>query len=284
MIKTALYSQRDSQWSGDKHGSSATTIGQTGCTICVLTAILVHAGYNETPRTVNRKLTENRGYADGNLLIWIAVPRIWPKLTFRGRITSYNDSLAKEWVAKGIIPLIRVNPEPIGGAPGGAHWIGALGDGKTFDPWAMPGSPDQVAPFGKWSPNGMALYDYKPTGDNEPTPTPPADGHKMDQEAYNLLVQTWKDAGITPTKSEKDKMVDLRGKIKEYAGTDWNGGYVADGRKKLNDLKKELGLSEDAEFGDMVQAIKDLQEGSTQPIPGPIPAEGRFEVTVKKLD
>lgn len=172
MIKLPkLFNQYDPKWAHDQHGSSSSTIGKTGCTITLLTAILFQAGYtNETPKTVDDKLTANRGYAYGNLILWTVVPKIWPRLKWIGRYYSYNNEKAKEWISRGMVPMIEVKADPIGGAPGGKHWVGFLGDGASFDPWG--GDIEQTK---IWTPTGMALYEYTPN-------TQPITGGNMEIE------------------------------------------------------------------------------------------------------
>lgn len=152
-----LFSQRDPIWVNDKHGTSSSTIGKTGCTISLLTAILVHAGYNETPKTVDDKLTANGGYSNGNLINWLVVPKLWPRLKWVYRHYSYNNDLAAEWIKKGMVPMIEVKADPIGGAPGGKHWVGFLGDQKSYDPWIGALRDNKI-----WTATGMALYEYVP--------------------------------------------------------------------------------------------------------------------------
>ena len=158
IILPKLFNQYDQKWVNDKHGSSSSTIGKTGCTTSLLTAILVHAGYDETPKTVDDKLTANRGYASGNLIVWTAVPRIWPLLKWVYRYYSYDNEKAREWISRGILPMIEVKATPIGGSPGGKHWVGFLGDGKSFDPWGGDIEETKI-----WEPTGMALFEYTPS-------------------------------------------------------------------------------------------------------------------------
>lgn len=153
-----LFNQYDPRWANDKHGTSSSTIGKTGCTISLLTAILVHAGYvNETPKTVDDKLTANGGYLDGNLIIWTVVPKIWPKLKWQWRYYSYNNEKAKEWISRGMVPMIEVKATPIGGSPNGRHWIGFIGDGESYDPWG-----GDIEKNAMWDATGMALFEYTP--------------------------------------------------------------------------------------------------------------------------
>lgn len=161
-----LFNQLDPAWKNDQHGTSSSTIGKTGCTISLLAAILCHAGYNETPKTVDDKLTKNGGYSQGNLILWTVVPKIWPKLKWVYRYYAYDNTKAAEWISKGMVPMIEVKADPIGGAPGGKHWVGFIGDRASYDPWGGDIEETKV-----WTPTGMALFEYTPNpiNSNEPS-------------------------------------------------------------------------------------------------------------------
>lgn len=161
-----LFNQLDPAWKNDQHGTSSSTIGKTGCTISLLAAILCHAGYNETPKTVDDKLAKNGGYKDGNLIIWTVVPKLWPKLKWTYRYYAYDNTKAAEWISKGMVPMIEVKADPIGGAPGGKHWVGFIGDRASYDPWGGDIEETKV-----WTPTGMALFEYTPNpiNSNEPS-------------------------------------------------------------------------------------------------------------------
>jgi hypothetical protein len=153
-----IFNQLDARWKNNQHGTSNKTLGQTGCTISLLAMILVHAGYvNETPATVNKKLTDNGGYAQGNLIVWTAVPKIWPKLKWQWRYYSYDNAKAVEWIGRGMVPMIEVKATPIGGSPNGKHWVGFLGEGVSADPWGGDIEQNKI-----WEATGMALFEYTP--------------------------------------------------------------------------------------------------------------------------
>lgn len=158
MLTVQPFSQRDPKWANLKHGTSGMTIGQTGCTISILATMLVHAGYNTDPSKLNKLLTDNQGYANGNLVIWQAIQQLFPKVTFVYRHYNYQNDLAKAWINKGLMPIIEVGAAPIGGAPGGKHWVGFVGDKKSVDPWT-----GTIKDTSTWQPTGMALFDYVPS-------------------------------------------------------------------------------------------------------------------------
>jgi len=75
-----LYSQRDPTWSDDFLGYGRTTIGNWGCVVTSIAALLTYHGATETPATVNQKAKERYGFHNGNLFVWESVARIWSGL------------------------------------------------------------------------------------------------------------------------------------------------------------------------------------------------------------
>lgn len=214
-----LFNQLDPAWKNDQHGSSSSTIGKTGCTISLLAAILVHAGYNETPKTVDDKLTANGGYSQGNLILWQVVPKIWPKLKWVYRHYSYNNDLAVEWIQKGMVPMIEVKADPIGGAPGGKHWVGFLGEKKSYDPWG-----GDLEDTKLWTATGMALYEYTPVAST------PGEGGNMANmyKGYDL-------ANPESMKIAVDEMIKKRDGI--YMDTSKHEALMLEQKNQLNAQK-----------------------------------------------
>lgn len=97
--------QRDGRWGSARLGTSPESIGGYGCAITCLAMVLQAFGLDETPLTVNAKLTQRNGYYQGNLLIWEAVQRIWPSVKFEGRVNSTPA------------PVERINRELAAGRP-----------------------------------------------------------------------------------------------------------------------------------------------------------------------
>lgn len=160
MLDVKVFSQRDPKWRNNQHGTSNSTIGETGCTISVIASMLVHAGYDTDPARLNKLLTDNDGYAQGNLVVWTVIPKLFPKVKWVYRYYEYKNDLAREWIKeKGILPIVQVGAAPIGGAPGGKHWVGFVGDMKSIDPWT-----GTIKDTSTWEPSGMALYEYTPKG------------------------------------------------------------------------------------------------------------------------
>lgn len=122
--------QRDSRWANERLGTSNTTIGGYGCTITCLTMLLNYYGYNETPSTVNKKLTNNNGFLNGNLLIWQAIPKIWDRIKFEWRGYGYNN----DNVSKNLPCLVEVDFDGTTKTDD-KHWVLFKGDKRMNDPW-----------------------------------------------------------------------------------------------------------------------------------------------------
>jgi len=129
------YSQNDDQWKNIKHGTSNSTIGLTGCTITALAMMLQSIGYEENPKTVNQKLTDNDGYASGNLILWSTINKIWPRAKWVWRGWSYTDDdniKVADAIKKYGSCLVEVDGSPIGGTK---HWVLYIGNQRLIDPW-----------------------------------------------------------------------------------------------------------------------------------------------------
>lgn len=133
-MNTPTFSQRDRRWANDKMGLSGLTIHNFGCTITSLASLLTSLGYDETPKTVNRKLSAHGGYYKKTaLLVWSAVPKIWSKLRFVKRAYNYNNIEVAWYVYGKRIPvLVEVNGAKIGAA---RHWVLFVGNRQMIDPW-----------------------------------------------------------------------------------------------------------------------------------------------------
>lgn len=159
------FSQNDPAWKNDKHGTSNSTIGATGCTITALTMQLVSIGYEETPKTVDDKLTANGGYASGNLILWSTINKIWPRAKWTWRGWSYTDDDNAK-VAQAIKDygscLVAVNGAPIGGAAKDGHWVLYIGNQKLIDPWD-----GKEKPTSTYSATGYAIIELLANNDEE---------------------------------------------------------------------------------------------------------------------
>lgn len=122
-MSVTTLSQRDERRKDIKLGTSSKTIGQAGCTITCLASIL-----GLTPEEVNEKLTNNGGYADGNLVIWDQLPKIFPQIKSATRVWEYDN----ETVKNNLPCLVEVNGSRIGADK---HWVVYCGNQQMMDPW-----------------------------------------------------------------------------------------------------------------------------------------------------
>lgn len=151
MINIPIYSQRDSRWKDLKHGTSSTTIGQTGCVISCLAMVFKHFGFNSDPQSLNKLLTVGNGYANGNLVIWSKVAQL-TGTKFIKRTSPYNN--LDVWTSINIYKRpVLVEVLAPKGVPGGKHWVVFVGDKKAVDPWT-----GTIQPTSKYTLLGYAIY------------------------------------------------------------------------------------------------------------------------------
>jgi hypothetical protein len=65
--------QRDAQWSEDRIGGSAESLGRVGCTICSVATAARSLGEPIHPGELNRQLVSAGGYTSEGWLIWSAI-------------------------------------------------------------------------------------------------------------------------------------------------------------------------------------------------------------------
>lgn len=152
LIIKPKFSQRDLKWKNDRHGTSNSTIGKTGCTISCAAMLLNYFGTSITPKELDDKLTANRGYAQGNLLIWSAITRLFPKVKHVGRYAKYDNRVVKGLVNDGVPVMVEVKADVIG-SPLGRHWVLFIGSQKCIDPWTS-----LIESTAKYTPTGYSVY------------------------------------------------------------------------------------------------------------------------------
>ena len=116
-------SQRDKRWKNIKVGTGKLTIEQAGCTITCLAMLS-----GTTPIVVNNELKRVKGYAYGNLVLWLKLIKTILKLKFIKRVYKYNNADVK----KNLPCLVEVNGAKIGAV---RHWVLFIGGHKMIDPW-----------------------------------------------------------------------------------------------------------------------------------------------------
>jgi hypothetical protein len=128
------YSQTDKRWSKEKLGFSELSIGGYGCTITSIANLLKNFGVEVTPKEVNEKLKDVRGFAAdryGNkaLVIWSKVEKAFPQLKWVKRVYNYNNVEVAWWVyAKKTPVMVEVQLKTF------RHWVLFIGNRKMVDP------------------------------------------------------------------------------------------------------------------------------------------------------
>lgn len=137
------YSQNDSQWRIKTLGSKG-TIGDYGCLVTCIAMVCTYFGHEETPSTLNDKLKNNGGFANGNLFVWGAITNIYRDIMYQGQVqtpdalTSAQMQKIKDTLDKGYPVIVQIDTVPAT-TSFDEHWILAIGyDGDDFiiqDPW-----------------------------------------------------------------------------------------------------------------------------------------------------
>jgi len=132
-----IYNQRDVRWAAHPLGTRS-TIGAHGCLLTCAAMVCNHFGHATNPLALNRWLTDNEGYLDGNLFLWAAIERLYPDMRFDGFI--YNPTIAQiqSAIQAGIMPIMYVDFDDTTPLIE-MHWVVGIGvtndDVLIADPW-----------------------------------------------------------------------------------------------------------------------------------------------------
>jgi hypothetical protein len=135
-------SQQDSKWKSDilGFGDPSDTIGYVGCALTSVAMLLSGHGYAETPKTLNQKLKNIKGFA-GASIYWGAVSQIYPHVTVKSNISCTTSdaplNLIDAAIASGQPAIVQVDHS---NAPGiQTHWVVLYAkkgdDYLMLDPW-----------------------------------------------------------------------------------------------------------------------------------------------------
>lgn len=105
-------SQVDPRWKDVQLGTSSSTIGGYGCLVTSVAMMLDYYGYTVDPAELDTMLTDNAGYANGNLLVWGAIPAIFPGVTYDGKWEGSRNDVIDKCLAEGKPVLIHVDFVP----------------------------------------------------------------------------------------------------------------------------------------------------------------------------
>lgn len=138
MYYGALYWQRDPRWK-DKPLGTRGTIGGLGCAMVCTANAMNGLGKSINPLALDKWLTENNGYANGNLIIWQALQNLYPDVKWDGMVYQPSDERIKQTIRNGRMPIIVVDYDE--GTPAeDMHWVTGIGiDARgrivIHDPW-----------------------------------------------------------------------------------------------------------------------------------------------------
>jgi hypothetical protein len=152
-FKPNKLSQRDPQWKDDILGfDDACTIGTDGCALTCLAMLVNGFGFNETPKTLNKKLKDlgpGSGFI-GPLMVWYGLTRIYPKVGFKTLVIckDQNAPLAAidSALAAGQAVLVEVDRSLAQGLQ--THWVVVYAkkddDYLILDPFPYPSDDKDV--------------------------------------------------------------------------------------------------------------------------------------------
>ena len=141
LLEVPFYSQRDPRWGNDKMGHSSILMKNEGCLVSITAAGMTYFGHHETPGTLNRKLTDNGGYASPNLFYW-NMPAILYGDILKTEDRSFVNGAGFEIDVSRILSEKRPVWAVVDFVPGGTfnqHWVLIIGkvEGVFYllDPW-----------------------------------------------------------------------------------------------------------------------------------------------------
>jgi len=112
-LEIANYSQKDARWKLKKVGTGTLSFGNVGCAVCCVTDILDYFKHKLTPDQLNDLLVSNNGFANGNLIKWDVVTKLFPDVVWKGRIDERGRTdLIDEYLKKSLPVIACVDYDP----------------------------------------------------------------------------------------------------------------------------------------------------------------------------
>jgi hypothetical protein len=137
------FSQRDPRWRDMTLGTGERTIGQAGCLITSVAALLATWGQDTDPARLNEYLVAHHGYEAGERFVFSAVDGLGCRCTeyITCPLKPAPVDRLREALAAGAGVVAQVDAPP--GDKVQQHWVwlcelGAR-SGHIMDPWQMPG-------------------------------------------------------------------------------------------------------------------------------------------------
>lgn len=138
------FSQRDPKWKDEILGTGKLSIGQAGCLVTSVAAMLATWGEGINPYQLNEYLKTHHGYVNGNLFVFSAVNNLGA--VFVRRINCYSIPAPVKWLKDaineglGVIALVDAKP----GSKLDQHWVWLMAlaenSGHIMDSWQLPGN------------------------------------------------------------------------------------------------------------------------------------------------
>jgi hypothetical protein len=218
-------SQKDPRWASKKLGTG--TIKDRGCTV---TALAMLAG------TTPDKIVDEAGFTDSGAIYWQTLK----SLRFIWRGYTYEDDKVLEAIKIYGGCLVEVSSP---NAPGGKHWVLAIGNGRILDP-----IDGKEKPFSTYSPTGYCVL--------EPLQIEPDPNYKGLYDLARVARDAWWNAGVRV-------VGELLGEsVSDDAGAE---NYLPKKLDKVIEEYKKLKVKE-KELNDKITSlnatIKNLTEGS----------------------
>jgi len=124
MTLPKTYGQRDPNWRGVTLGTSQSTIGSHGCAVVSVCMMCEYVGIHVTPPQLNEWLKANKGFINGNLMVWNSIDRF-----SGGKLTYSGTAKPKQYPQIAEVDLIPNN------SVFDQHFVLALDENTCFDPW-----------------------------------------------------------------------------------------------------------------------------------------------------
>lgn len=190
-----------------------------------------------------------------------------------------------------MLPIIEVNGAAIG-APGGKHWLGFIGDQKALDPWD-----GAITPTSKWSPTGMALYEYDPMPSGDSAPSDEW-GNTVKKSTYHDQTVRYLDSDADPVEYSAEKVINVingyKSRVTEYGTKLANVGALEveglDGEKRpvsyyvaeTHNRTEQVSRLKDG-LSDKDVLIKDLRDQLKQAVDG-VKGDAEYTKEIARLE
>ena len=187
VFKLVYLSQQDPQWKNDTlgFGDKNDTIGHIGCALTSVAMLLSGHGYTETPKTLNKKLKEKKGFVSAGIR-WDAVSQVHSQVKLKANISCENTNAPLDRIdaalqaGQPVVVRVDASPNP------GLQWHYVLlyarkgDDYLMLDPWPYQLGTAREDMLMKRYSQGKPLRRsiqqillYEASGSGGPIPTPP---------------------------------------------------------------------------------------------------------------